>query len=186
MRGVVSILAVIALCAGPAAYCAPLSPAASAERAQQYLRGEGVVQDIEKAYFWAWRARLGGNELGLHLTEILRAQTTPEISNAVKESLMATLEAEAEAGDVEAFLNIARVHLAFAVPETRALDLATVAAWSGLAAAYGVDHGAALRDAAFAELPRAAVLDAQAQAQNLFAEWCQRLDEATRLPSCDW
>lgn len=156
-------------------------PRASFNLAVLYALGEGVVPDPAAAFYWAWRARLGGVALGRDLSDHL-AQRLPQTTQAeIAARLVEELTQIAVDDPATGFLGLARVAMALPQPDQSPQQAYIFAA---LAAAYGAPHAADLRDALMAEMDAEDAQSAQAASIASFAEWCEKLAPAQRHPAC--
>ena len=131
-------------------------------------RGHGRPRNDEAAFYWAWRARLGGHQDAPRLTEVIGAELPASSVRTVARRLDEDLAALAAAGRASALLDRARVALRL----SDAPDREQALAWASVAAALGVSGAAELRDALGRELGSARRIVAQKQAERLFEDWC--------------
>ncbi|WP_147298818.1 SEL1-like repeat protein [Rhodosalinus sediminis] len=131
-------------------------------------RGHGRPRNDEAAFYWAWRARLGGHQDAPRLTEVIAADLPAVSVQQVARRLDEDLAALADAGRASAMLDRARVALRLAADP----DLEQALAWASVAAALGVPGAAELRDALGRELGGARRVAAQKRAERLFEDWC--------------
>lgn len=154
--------------------------AAQVNLAVLHARGLGTPQDDQRAYFWAWRARLQNQPQAIALSQHLATTLDEKTQNQVAAELSSTLEALAATGQIAALMARGRVALQVQTPAnpTDALP------WLNIAAAFGVPRAALLRDAVAAGLSPAQRLTAQTAARALFDEWCTKLAENGRPAAC--
>jgi hypothetical protein len=131
-------------------------------------RGHGRPRNDEAAFYWAWRARLGGHQDAPRLTEVIAADLPAASVQQVARRLDEDLAALADAGRASAMLDRARVALRLAADPDREQALA----WASVAGALGVPGAAELRDALGRELGGARRVAAQKRAERLFEDWC--------------
>ncbi|WP_181389426.1 SEL1-like repeat protein [Pseudoprimorskyibacter insulae] len=156
------------------------SAGAQTNLAVLYAKGQGTPQDDAEAFYWAWRGRLGGEKRAIPVTDYLDRRLTDEARESVVNRLLGDLATEAEKGRVHSFMGIGRVHAQLAEPANKPAAMA----WFSVAAAFGVEYSAALRDSMSMELTTEERTAAQADAKARFVEWCGRVPSDVRPVSC--
>jgi hypothetical protein len=73
-------------------------------------KGLGAPVDIEEAWFWAWRARLGGIAKAVDLTDEIKSLISQEKENALVERLNQQYEETGYEGDLSSISNIAIIN----------------------------------------------------------------------------
>jgi TPR repeat protein len=155
-------------------------PVAQVNLAVMQALGEGVPQDDVSAAYWAWRARFGGEDRAIDLSDYLVSRLTDAARTALADRLDADLQALATQGQVDAFFALGRVALELRAP---AQDQ-TAFEWFSLAAAFEIPKAALLRDAISLRMDPADRLKAQEKTGQAFQDWCQVLSSEHRLPTC--
>lgn len=145
-----------------------------------HARGLGTPQDDQRAYFWAWRARLQNQPQAIALSQRLAMALDAKTQNQVAAELATALEALAAQGEIAALMARGRVALQVQTPPAPT----TALPWLNIAAAFGVPKAALLRDAVAAGLSPAQRQTAQTAARALFGEWCGKLAKQAKPPAC--
>ncbi|MEO1795955.1 MAG: sel1 repeat family protein [Pseudomonadota bacterium] len=145
-----------------------------------HARGVGVPLDTLEANYWAWRARLLGEDRAAALSTALLAELPVAARNTLADRLGRDLEALAEAGVYAAFMARGRVEAEIRSPAR----LPEAAEWLIIASAFEVPLSRDLRDGLLRELTDAQRLGVEAAAREAFPNWCRRVPPATRPASC--
>lgn len=139
--------------------------------------GQGVPQNDSEAAFWAWKSRLTGVKRAEQLVRLLWDRLAVEQKTDIAQRLESDLLVSASSGDGPAMLALAIVFL-----DVRPTpDPAQAYVWQSLAAALDVTGAVPARDATLRHMDDAARLQAQAQAMQMFRDWCARdLDQLSQ------
>lgn len=154
--------------------------AAQMNLAVMLARGQGIPQDDQRAAYWAWRARLGGELRAAALSDHLLTKLTKAARAALVERLSGDLKEIAMQGDIQALMALGRVDTEIRTPARPQ----QAALWFTLAAAFELRHAPALRDITMRNLEPAQRLSVQETARTEFARWCGLLSAQTRPPTC--
>ncbi len=152
--------------------------AAQANLAVLYAIGQGVPQNDQDAYYWAWRARFSGEKAAIEMISLLRERLTEEGRAEVASRLIKDLTDTALRGDLGALTALGRVYNEVSEPSQKAEALL----WFTVAAAFEAPYAALFREGVSQEISKQERLTIQARARQLFTEWCGKLPE-NKLPA---
>jgi TPR repeat protein len=152
--------------------------AAQANLAVLYAIGQGVPQNDQDAYYWAWRSRFSGEKAAIDMIKLLRERLTEEGRADVAARLIKDLTDTALRGDLGALTALGRVYNEVSEPSQKAEALL----WFTVAAAFEAPYAALFREGVSQEISKQERLTIQARARQLFTEWCGKLPE-NKLPA---
>lgn len=154
--------------------------AAQANLAVLYSLGEGVPQNDQDAYYWAWRARFSGEKAAIQMIPLMRERLTEEGRAEVAGRLIKDLTDTAMRGDLGALTALGRVYNEVMEPAEKAEALL----WFTVAAAFEAPYAALFREGVSQEITKQERMTIQARARQLFSEWCGKLPEEKVPATC--
>lgn len=143
---------------------------AQANLAVLYASGIGVPQNDLEAAYWAWLARLSGEDRAAAICDQLLTRLTPELNKILAQRLTEAFTTRADSGDRASLLALGRV--AAEVHQPPRVDDAFV--WYIVATAFDVQYASVFRDLLARDIDGKARSAAQQSAMEKFNEHCQR------------
>ena len=130
-------------------------------------KGLGHPSNYPLALQWAWLSQLSGITKAADLSDNLRAVVPDETKDIVRSNVLTILQDRMKKGDRNAILQKAQFHLTVVVEP----DYISAYALRSLGAAIGLEGAVELRDEIESELEPKDLMESQALAANLFADF---------------
>lgn len=143
-----------------------------------YAKGQGVLQNDAKAWYWAWRGRFSGAPNGPKLVKLLARRLPLKTREMVAKALHRDYQNLISEGALEHSLALGRAY--HEAPQEP--DLIKAYIWYNIAAALNIDKANWFRDALRLELEFEDVIKAQTQTVQKTIELCALL--SLDLPMC--
>lgn len=128
-------------------------------------QGRGRPQNYRTALFWAWLSHLGDEPRAQTLARELEQMLPPEVRAEVEDRVATRLQAQLARGDRSAILKYARLNGEL----KQEPDATTAYVWFSIATALGIPGGIDLLARHTREMELPAILEAQTQAEEVFA-----------------
>ena len=130
-------------------------------------KGLGHPSNYPLALQWAWLSQLSGITKAADLSDDLRAVVPDETKDIVRSNVLTILQDRMKKGDRNAILQKAQFHLTVVVEP----DYISAYALRSLGAAIGLKGAVELRDEIESELEPMDLMESQARAAKLFADF---------------